>query len=175
MARLPLLLYPNRDLTLLSDDVGIDRARSEEFRELLDRMVETMTWYRGIGLSAIQVGVQDRAFVMRTQQGILKLVDPKFETLYEEAVEMPEGCLSVPGYTETVLRHPQVVLSALDIESGERKRYDFYGIEAQCVQHEMDHLDGKMFTDGYGTAKRDVVKRKIKNALRFDPTFKELT
>ncbi len=174
--RLPLLLYPNSELTLGSDEVGIEWARSPEFTELLNDMVETMVWFRGIGLSAIQVGIQDRAFVMRTRQGILKLVDPILEEVDgPTGVEsMQEGCLSVPGVVEMVPRYPNVIVSALDIESGERKRYDLEGIEAQCAQHELDHLDGRMFTDDYGPVKRDIVRRKIRKQLRLNQLFREI-
>lgn len=172
---MPLFLYPNKVLNDGSDEVGIDWARSKEFGDLLNDMVETMVWFRGVGLSAIQVGIQDRAFVMRTKKEILKIVDPFIESFQDtEPAEVEEGCLSVPGVYERVLRYPEVELSCLDIETGNRKHYLMEGVEAQCVQHEMEHLDGKMYTDGYGPVKRDIVRRKVQKQIRLNPLFKEL-
>ena len=173
--RLPLLLYPNETLAYTSDEVEVEWARSQEFGALLDSMVETMVWFRGVGLSAIQVGVPERVFVMRTKKEVLKIVNPVIESFQDsEPVEVEEGCLSVPGVYERVLRYPEVELSCLDVVSGERKHYLMEGVEAQCVQHEMEHLDGKMYTDGYGPVKRDIVRRKVQKQIRLNPLFQEL-
>lgn len=174
MAKLPLLLYPNPKLRKVSVHVNHDLARTEEYKSFLKNLGETMTWYLGIGISAIQVGVRDRVFAMKTKQGIQYFVNPKLESTDGDLAPVEEGCLSIPGFKETVKRYPGVVVSCFDIESGERKLYDLDGIEAQCAQHEMEHLDGKMFSDGYGVAKRELVRKKIKKALKFDPRFKEM-
>ncbi len=176
--RLPLLLYPNRFLREVSTEVDPEYAKSVEFKLLLDSLRETLIWFHGVGISAVQTGFAERVFVMRLSSGgYQSFVNPVLEEVDgPTGVEpMQEGCLSVPGVVETVLRYPNVIVSALDIESGERKRYDLEGIEAQCAQHEMEHLNGKMFTDDYGPVKRDIVKRKVKKAVRHDPLFKELS
>jgi peptide deformylase len=172
--KLPLLLYPNPKLSLVSVPVDPEEAKTEEFRTFLTWLGETLIWYRGIGISAIQTGWPCRVFSMKTRDGIQHFVNPEIESTDCELTEMEEGCLSVPGVTELVKRYPAVIVSALDIESGERKSYDLVDTEAQCAQHEIEHLDGKMFSDNYGPVKRDIVKRKIKKQLRLNPIFKEL-
>jgi peptide deformylase len=174
MARLPLLLYPNVKLREVSEPVALDMARSEAFKTFLRDLGETLVWYRGVGISAIQTGNADRVFSMRTKTGVQHFVNPEIDSYDGDYVELDEGCLSIPGWSEKVSRRTGVIVSALDIESGERKLWDLDGIEAQCAQHEMDHLDGKMFSDGWGPVKKDIVRRKIKKALRHNPIFQEL-
>jgi peptide deformylase len=175
MARLPLLLYPNARLREVSEPVDPDMARSEAFQSFLKDLGETLTWYRGVGISAIQTGNADRVFSMRTKTGgVQHFVNPEIDSYDGDYVALDEGCLSIPGWTQQVLRRTGVIVSALDIESGERKLWDLDGIEAQCAQHEMDHLDGKMFSDGWGPVKKDIVRRKIKKALRHNPLFKPM-
>lgn len=172
--RLPLLLYPNKTLTQTSLHVDPERAKSEEFKAFVKDLQETLVWYRGIGLSAIQTGRPDRVFVMRMARGgFHTFVNPQIVNVDDETVPMDEGCLSLPGVLEKVERYPWVAITALDIDSGETRTFDMVGIEAQCAQHEIEHLDGKMFSDPYGPVKRDIVKRKIKKAVRLDPRFKE--
>jgi peptide deformylase len=176
MAKLPLLLYPNLKLRQRSAQVDPALVPTEAFKKFLSDLAETLTWYRGIGISAIQCGVPDAVFLMRNTKGeILQFVNPVVEDRDGEKVEMEEGCLSIPGFTEKVKRYPNVVVSCLNLEDGGRRVYDLEGIEAQCAQHEMEHLAGAMFSDGYGVAKRDLVKRKIQKALRHDPRFKPET
>ncbi len=175
--KLPLLLYPNPFLRTVSEPVDPEIAKSEEFKLLVDSLRETLVWYMGIGISAVQCGFAHRLFIMRLSRGGYQtFVNPVLEEVDgPTGVEsMEEGCLSIPGVVETVQRYPNVVVSSLDIESGERKRYDLEGIEAQCAQHELDHLEGRMFSDDWGPVKRDIVKRKIKKQLRQNPVFQEL-
>jgi peptide deformylase len=174
MAKLPLLLYPNLRLREVSELVHPDMAQTEAFKAFLKDLGDTLTWYRGIGISAIQTGNADRVFSMKTKAGIQHFVNPLIEETDGELVEVDEGCLSIPGWVERVKRFPNVIVSCMDIETLERKRFDLEGIEAQCAQHEMDHLDGKLFADSWGPVKRDIVKRKVKKALRQNPIFKEM-
>ena len=175
-----LLYYPHPNLKLISDEVGDGWAQSSELKDLYADLAETMISNIGIGLAAPQVDIPMRVFVMAvaknsSRRNIVResarfnvqvFVDPVIEEHFDDLFTYEEGCLSVPGVTEEVQRWPQIAVSAWDIESNQRLRFDLYGIEARCAQHEIDHLDGKMFTDGYGGVKRDIAKRKIKKFLR---------
>lgn len=174
MSRASLLLYPNAELTMVSDPVDPHWAGTSEFKDLVQDMVDTLLYYGGVGLSAIQIGVPDRVFCMRTKDGVTTFVNPEITNVDDETVPMKEGCLSLPGVVETVERYPWIVLQSdvLVGETFERKSFDMVGVEAQCAQHEMDHLDGKMFSDGYGPVKRDIVRRKIRKQLRTNPRFR---
>lgn len=166
MARLPLLLYPNPRLREVSEPLTWDWTKQEGFQERLKDLKETLVWYRGVGMSAIQAGWPVRLFVMRTAKEIQTFVNPRILETDGDLTEMDEGCLSVPGVVERVMRYPSVIIESMDMDTGMFDRWDLEGIEAQCAQHEIDHLDGKMFTDGYGGVKRDIAKRKIKKFLR---------
>lgn len=173
--RLPLLLYPNKNLSEISVPVDPDYAQSEDFKFFLDALRETLIWFRGVGISAVQTGFLDRVFIMRTRKNeFITFVNPIVKSTDGELTEMEEGCLSIPGVVEKVKRYPNIVISALDIDSSEQRLYDLEGIEAQCAQHEMEHLDGKMLTDGLGRVARDIVRRKIQKQVRLNPLFKEL-
>jgi peptide deformylase len=172
--RLPLILYPSRLLTEASDEVSLDFAKSVDFKVLVDSLRETLVWFRGIGISAVQGGWPARVFIMRLSRGGYQtFINPIIRGTDGDLEEVDEGCLSIPGIVERVKRYPGVLVSALDPETGERKSWDLEGIEAQCAQHEMEHLDGKTMADNWGPVKRDIVKRKIKKELRLNPLFKE--
>ena len=119
--------------------------------QLVEDMFATMYAAPGIGLAAPQVGISKRMFVLDLQDrdevryGPLVIFNPRF-TLTEEEVELTEGCLSVPGYIGEVTRFAHVVCVGLD-HNGEKVEYDARGLFAHCLQHEMDHLDGILYTD----------------------------
>lgn len=122
------------------------------FQQLIDDMFETMYNAPGVGLAAPQVGVCKRFFVMdvgeddeHPEGGRYVVINPKIE-LAEEEVEMTEGCLSVPGYVGDISRFNHVAVSGLDRHGG-KIRLEGRGLFAQCLQHEIDHLKGVLYSD----------------------------
>ena len=125
-------------------------------------MLETMYAERGIGLAATQVNVQKRVIVMdvsETRDQPMILVNPEL-VAQSGTEEMQEGCLSVPGFYETVTRAEEITCSYLDLD-GEHREYQADGLAAVCIQHEIDHLDGKLFIDYLSSLKRDMIRKKI--------------
>jgi peptide deformylase len=118
------------------------------FQQLIDDMFETMYAAPGVGLAAPQVNVSKRIFVMDVQddeRDPAVVINPKIE-LAEEEVEMTEGCLSVLGYVGEITRYNRVAVSGLD-RNGDKIRIEGEGLLAQCLQHEIDHLNGVLYVD----------------------------
>jgi len=166
MARLNILHYPDPRLRQLALPV---ETVDDGVRALVADMLETMYAAPGIGLAATQVNVQKRVIVMDVAEDKnqpLVFINP---TLLERdgESEMEEGCLSVPGYYEIVRRARRVRVSALD-RDGEPFELDASGLLAVCVQHEMDHLDGKLFVDYLSALKRDRIRRKLEKQARLE-------
>ncbi len=159
MARLPVLHFP--DPRLRKKAVAIATI-DETIRELAHDMLETMYEENGIGLAATQVNVQQRLVVMdlsEERNEPLFLINP--EVLATEGKEeMQEGCLSVPGFYDTVQRAERIRFryQTLDGDTVER---DADGLLAVCVQHEIDHLNGKLFIDYLSPLKRQRIKKKL--------------
>jgi peptide deformylase len=128
----------------------VDRKEIDEplFQQLIDDMFETMYAAPGVGLAAPQVNVSKRLFVMDVEDGEhgpQVVINPKIE-LTEDEVEMTEGCLSVPGYVGEITRFRRVAVSGLD-RHGKKIRLEGEGQFAQCLQHEIDHLNGVLYID----------------------------
>jgi peptide deformylase len=122
--------------------------REPLFQQLIDDMFETMYAAPGVGLAAPQVNVSKRLFVMDVHDDEHEptvVINPKLEGLSEE-VELREGCLSVPGVVGEILRYKHAVVTGLD-RTGQKIRIEGDGLLAQCIQHEVDHLDGKLYVD----------------------------
>jgi peptide deformylase len=118
------------------------------FQQLIDDMFETMYAAPGVGLAAPQVNVSKRLFVMDTHDDEHEpavVINPKIE-LAEEEVQLTEGCLSVPGYVGEITRYRRIAVSGLD-RNGEKIRLEGEGLFAQCLQHEIDHLNGVLYID----------------------------
>jgi peptide deformylase len=118
------------------------------FQQLIDDMFETMYHAPGVGLAAPQVNVSKRMFVIDVQDDAHEpavVINPKIE-LAEEEVELTEGCLSVPGYVGEITRFRRVAVSGFD-RNGEKIRLEGEGLFAQCMQHEIDHLNGVLYID----------------------------
>ncbi|HEY5340116.1 MAG TPA: peptide deformylase [Candidatus Aquilonibacter sp.] len=118
------------------------------FQQLVDDMFETMYEAPGVGLAAPQVNVSKRLFVMDIgddEHEPAVVINPKIE-LAEEEVELTEGCLSVPGYVGEITRFKRVAVSGLD-RDGQKIRLEGEGLFAQCLQHEIDHLNGVLYID----------------------------
>jgi len=122
--------------------------REPLFQQLLDDMFETMYAAPGVGLAAPQINVSKRVFVMDVhddEHEPAAVINPKLELLGEE-VELKEGCLSVPGMVGEIVRHERAAVTGLD-RNGQKIRIEGEGLLAQCLQHEVDHLDGKLYID----------------------------
>ncbi|MCB1971606.1 MAG: peptide deformylase [Geminicoccaceae bacterium] len=130
---------------------------------LLDDMLETMYKAPGIGLAGPQVGVSQRIAVVDISENKdepMKLVNPVIEWKSDNIVQTEEGCLSLPGQYADV-RRPDAVHVRYHDEKGEPQRVEADGLLARCLQHELDHLDGILFTDHISTLKRGIIMRKL--------------
>jgi peptide deformylase len=122
--------------------------REPLFQQLIDDMFETMYAAPGVGLAAPQVNVSKRMFVIdvhEEEHPAEVVINPKIESASEE-VELTEGCLSVPGMVGEIVRFKRITVSALD-RNGEKIRLEGEGLFAQCLQHEIGHLNGELYTD----------------------------
>jgi peptide deformylase len=159
MALLQILEFPDPRLRNRAQPVAQVDA---ELRTLIDDMFETMYAAPGIGLAATQVNVAKRVLVLdlsERRNEPLALVNP--EILQRGGVEeTEEGCLSVPGYFDKVTRAEQIRVRALD-RDGKQIEFDADGLLAVCIQHEIDHLDGKLFVDYLSELKRTRIRKKL--------------
>ena len=159
MARLPILEYPDPRLRIRAEPVTEVDA---EIQALVADMLETMYDAPGIGLAATQVNVHKRVLVIdisEERDQPLCLINPEIVNA-EGDVSYEEGCLSVPGVFESVNRSEHIKVKALD-ETGESIEMTADGLLAICIQHEMDHLEGKLFVDYLSDLKRDRLKKKL--------------
>ena len=137
-------------------------------RSLIDDMFETMYDAPGIGLAATQVDVHERLLVIDISEDRsepLVFINPEIVVLDADLGEYDEGCLSVPGFYETVRRPQRVEVTALD-RNGERFTRGIEGLLAVCLQHEIDHLDGKLFVDYLSPLKRSRIRKKLEKDQR---------
>jgi peptide deformylase len=165
MPRLTILRYPDPRLHTVAKPVA---AVDERIRRLVDDMLETMYAAEGVGLAATQVDVHERVIVMDTSEGRNRpvvLVNPEIVAASDEFAVAEEGCLSVPQIYEQVERHARVTVQALN-RSGEPFELEAEGLTAVCVQHEMDHLRGKVFVEYLSAFKRDRIKTKMLKRTR---------
>jgi peptide deformylase len=164
MARLNILHFP--DPRLRKPAVPVD-AIDDEVRRLIDDMFETMYAAPGIGLAANQVNIQKRIIIIDVSEQKnqpLVLINPALLECDGEE-EMEEGCLSVPGFQELVRRAERVRVSALD-RNGEPFEIETGGLLAVCIQHEIDHLNGKLFVDYLSSLKRNWIRKKLEKQER---------
>lgn len=164
MPLLPILHFPDPKLRTHATPVA---TVDDSIRTLIDNMFETMYEAPGIGLAATQVDVHKRVIVIDVsdeKNQPLVLVNPELiEKQGEE--EMDEGCLSVPGIYETVQRANNVKVRALD-RNGQTFELEADGLLAVCIQHEMDHLEGKLFVDYLSSLKRQRIQKKLEKQRR---------
>src|SRR4249920_2898990 len=165
MAILNILRFPDPRLQKVAKPV--ERV-DDEVRRLVRDMAETMYTAPGIGLAATQVDVHRRVIVIDTsdtRDQLLVLINPEFVWASPEIQECEEGCLSVPGVYETVIRAAKVRVRALDANGIAFER-DAEGMLAVCIQHEMDHLEGKVFVEYLSRLKRARIKARMEKQLR---------
>ncbi len=165
MALLNILEFPDPRLRTVAEPVTVfDGALSQ----LIDDMFETMYEAPGIGLAATQVDVHKRLIVIDVSEARdepLVFINPQVEVLDEALDEYDEGCLSVPGFYETVQRPQHVRVTAQD-RNGESFTMEPQGLLAVCIQHEIDHLDGKLFVDYLSSLKRTRIRKKLEKQHR---------
>jgi peptide deformylase len=167
MALLSILCYPDPKLHKVAKPVAAVDAR---IQTLVSDMLETMYEAKGIGLAATQVDVHQRIIVIDTSEERnqpLVLINPEIVWKSETTHLNEEGCLSVPGIYDGVVRHDAVHVNAMDA-SGTSRRIEAEEILAVCIQHEMDHLLGRVFVEYLSPLKRNRIKTKMQKLQRED-------
>ncbi|OAI18687.1 peptide deformylase [Methylomonas lenta] len=159
MSILTILEFPDKRLRTVAQEVAVVDT---DIKTLVDDMLETMYAAKGVGLAATQVNVHKRVIVMDISEDKnepICLINPEIiKTIGVE--ESEEGCLSVPGFFETVSRAEQIKIKALN-RDGESFEMEADDLLAVCIQHEMDHLQGKLFVDYLSAFKRNRIKAKL--------------
>jgi peptide deformylase len=167
MALLTILEFPDPRLRTKATQVDPARISEPGFQQLLDDMFQTMYEEPGIGLAASQVDVHQRFMVIDVSEdrtAPLVFINPEITARSGEQVYQ-EGCLSVPGIFADVTRSNDISVRALD-RTGQPFELTTDGLLSVCVQHEMDHLDGKLFVDYLSPLKREMVRKKLAKAKR---------
>ncbi len=165
MAKLTILRYPDQRLHKVAKPVVEVDSR---IRQLVDDMLETMYGSDGVGLAATQVDVHEQVIVMDTSEQHNEpkvLINPRIVARSEAMMLGDEGCLSVPAIYDKVPRHERVTVQALG-RDGQPYQFEAEGLTAVCVQHEMDHLLGKVFVDYLSSLKRNRIRDKMLKKTR---------
>jgi peptide deformylase len=165
MALLPILCYPDPRLHKVAQPVQTVDAR---VHALIDDMLETMYEAGGIGLAATQIDVHERLVVIDTSEERnqpMVLINPEITWMNDERVKGEEGCLSVPGIYDGVERATAVKVTALD-RNGQSRTIEAEGMLAICIQHELDHLMGKVFVEYLSPLKQGRIKTKMVKAQK---------
>ena len=165
MALRPILCYPDPRLHKVAKPV---QAVDDRLQTLIDDMIETMYEAGGIGLAATQIDVHERLVVIDTSEERnrpMVLINPEITWMNEERVKGEEGCLSVPGIYDGVERATQVKVNAMD-RDGQSRTIEAEGMLAICIQHEMDHLMGKVFVEYLSPLKQGRIRTKLVKAQK---------
>jgi peptide deformylase len=160
MALLPILEFPDPRLRTIAKPVT---RFDDSVRQLVKDMFETMYDAPGIGLAATQINVHKRIVVIDVSEEKNQpqvFINPEIEVLDETTCEYDEGCLSVPGFFETVIRPAKIRVKAFN-EKGDAFTLEPDGLLATCIQHELDHLNGKLFVDHISPFKRTRIRSKL--------------
>jgi len=162
MAVLPILEFPDPRLRIKAVPVEMSQISQPEFQQLLDDMFETMYAAPGVGLAATQVNIHRRFMVIDVSEQHdtpQVFINPQIIQRHCERVHQ-EGCLSVPGMFADISRADQITVQFCD-RLGQTQTLTTDGLLATCIQHEMDHLDGKLFIDYLSPIKRTMIRRKL--------------
>lgn len=165
MAKLTILRFPDPRLHTVARPVT---SVDDRVRQLVDDMFEVMYEADGVGLAATQVDVHERIIVIDTSEGRddpRVLINPELVARSAEKTFADEGCLSVPAIYDKVERHATVTVRALD-RDGKPHEFEATGLLSICVQHEMDHLMGKVFVEYLSSLKRDRIKTRLLKMAR---------
>lgn len=161
MALLEILEYPDERLRRIAKPV---KQFDQYIKQIAEDMLETMYNAQGAGLAATQVDIDKRIVVIdisETRDQPQVLINPTYKPIGDKKSDLPEGCLSVPGFYDTLGRYDHITLTALDI-NGNLYTKECTGIMAVCVQHEIDHLDGKLLIDELSILKKQRFEKKLK-------------
>jgi peptide deformylase len=165
MAKLDILHYPDARLRTVARPISVVDDR---IRQLAKDMAETMYDAPGIGLAATQVNIHERIIVVDVsddQSDLRVLINPSVSKLDEQTKVYQEGCLSVPGIYDEVERPDRVLVQALNLQ-GEPIQFEADGLLSVCIQHEIDHLDGKVFVDYLSRLKQGRIQTKLQKEAR---------
>jgi peptide deformylase len=160
MAILQILEFPDPRLRKIAAPVTVF---DDSLGGLIEDLLATMYEAQGIGLAATQVNIHQRFLVIDVSEekdNPQVFINPNFEVIEDELSEYDEGCLSVPGFYETVSR-PRVIKVIAQDKAGKKFEIEAKGLLSTCIQHEIDHLDGKLFVDYISTLKRDRIRSKL--------------
>ena len=163
MTSLKILVAPDDRLNKVSTKI---KKIEKETLFLIENMVETMYKNNGIGLAAPQVGELSRVLVMdcgsnEKEDKLMRFINPKVINYSQEVSEYEEGCLSLPNQFAKIIRPSKIKVSYLDL-NGETIIKEFQGLEATCLQHEIDHLNGKLFIDHISKLRKNIILKKLK-------------
>jgi peptide deformylase len=167
MAILEILEYPDKRLRTIAKPVT---EVTDNIRKIIDDMFDTMYEAPGIGLAASQVNVHQRIVTMDLSEDKsepLVFINPEVTVLDGELESMQEGCLSVPGFYEDVTRIEHCLVKALD-RDGKPFELEARGLLAVCIQHELDHLEGKLMVDYLSPLKRNRIKSKLEKQHKLE-------
>ncbi|MDU1905507.1 MAG: peptide deformylase [Dysgonomonas sp.] len=169
---LPIYLYGQPILRKIAHDIDQDYPK---LKELIDNMFETMYNADGVGLAAPQIGLDIRLFVVDLEplaedepkyKGFKKVfINPQIIEQTGEIISLQEGCLSIPGINENVLREETIRIKYLD-ENFEEKDEVYSDFFARCIQHEYDHIEGKLFIDKISGIRKQLIKSKLNNMIK---------
>ncbi|MGB1361188.1 MAG: peptide deformylase [Alphaproteobacteria bacterium] len=171
MAELSLVYIPDERLKQVAQEVA---TVDDEIRQNLDDMMDTMYKYHGIGLAGNQVGILKRIIVVdcpineddeESESAVYKMVNPKITWKSDEKSVREEGCLSIPTGKGDVERPSEITVKYLD-ENGKPQELTTGGLLATCIQHEVDHIDGILYTDYLSKLKRDMIAKKVQKYLK---------
>ena len=160
MNKLEVLHFPDKRLREIAAPV---KKVNNEIKNIIEQMFFTMYEEKGIGLAATQVNIHKRIIVIDVSENKdekIFLINPEIISLSGDINTMEEGCLSVPGFYETVSRPKTVKVSSLDYD-GKKIEIEANGLLSTCIQHEIDHLNGKLFVDHISSLKRSRIEKKI--------------
>ena len=177
---LEILTVPDAKLRRIA---GISEPQLQA--DLIDQMFKIMQDANGIGLAATQLGCLERVIVMDVDpleayesvadvitHGKFELINPEFSVVDDLTEEWHEGCLSVPNFVEMIQRHAVIDVTGFD-RTGQSIKFRAGGLLAACVQHEIDHLNGKLFIDRLSTLRRDIILRKLKKAVKLNKPMQQ--
>ncbi|MEA1919065.1 MAG: peptide deformylase [Campylobacterota bacterium] len=167
--QLPIVVYPDKRLKKISTEVTVFDATLHSF---LDDMYETMMSSNGIGLAAIQVGNPIRVLILnlpddegeQSKDNLIEVINPEIKTL-EGSIFYQEGCLSVPGFYEDIERYEHIVLAYQD-RDGNKKTLKADELLSVAIQHEIDHLNGKLFIEKLAYSRRKKFEKEYKKNLK---------
>ena len=159
-----IVTYPSEILHKMSQPV---EEVNDEIGELIEKMFEVMYENRGLGLAAIQIGIDKRIFVYDIGNGPGVFINPKVIEQEGTMISFGEGCLSVPGITSNLKRSKKIVVEGLDID-GKLRRIEATDHLARVFQHEIDHLNGTLFIDRFSSLKMKMYEKKLKKIRRYE-------